>query len=803
MNSREQGQRHRHWHWQEQSPEHHEGRFSKPKWFAVLSLILLGMWLPSQPSLFAQGRDVYEVLDAQLNGLFNAPVPQEWLSQPYLMTSYQEDPKYLDSASSYSNNETPWTYAVYEPPLKYHYLKRPYELMPRTLVGMPQLTFLGREGRDLKIDADHLKDTSERTRSSIAQTVFELHIKPGILFQPHPAFYKNDQGQLLNLSLTPKDLEGIVSPWDFKNLGSRELTAADYAYAIKRLANPRINSPAFGFLSSKILGFDEFGQRMQKESQRLKSADPSVSSPRASPKWMDFRKYEFEGVKVIDPYTLQIKITGLYPQFKYWLAMTFFAPVAWEVDAFYAQEGMAKKNLSANTWPVGTGPFMLTEHDGNAKMVLSKNPNYRGEPYPCEGESGDQALGLLKDCGKTTPFLDKIISIREKEGTSVATKFIQGYYDMPQMERGEPGIAYQVSIQDGTGLSKELKERKIQLPTTIQVGFWHYGFNWLDPIVGAGKTPEQALRNKKLRQAIAIAFDFEEYVSIFENSRAQVNHSVVVPGLFGNDAMPFNPVVFDAVGDSRYQRKSIEKAKRLLAEAGYPGGIDQESGKALVINYDTQGVGPGAKTRIDWVSKQFAKLNIQLEVRNTDYNRFQDKMRKGSAQFFFWGWLADYPDPENFLFLLYGPNSKTQFGGENSTNFKNAQYDQLFEKMKDMENTPERAAIIKQMMQIMQDESPMLFGWSEEYGGAYHQWVRNGKPSNIIRDQMSYLDVDAKLRVEKIRAWNQPIWWPLLVLPILIGLMVWPALMIWRKRQSLSIAQNFKPRPSTVTKEYP
>ena len=148
MNSREQGQRHRHWHWQEQSPEHHEGRFSKPKWFAVLSLILLGMWLPSQPSLFAQGRDVYEVLDAQLNGLFNAPVPQEWLSQPYLMTSYQEDPKYLDSASSYSNNETPWTYAVYEPPLKYHYLKRPYELMPRTLVGMPQLTFLGREGRD-------------------------------------------------------------------------------------------------------------------------------------------------------------------------------------------------------------------------------------------------------------------------------------------------------------------------------------------------------------------------------------------------------------------------------------------------------------------------------------------------------------------------------------------------------------------------------------------------------------------------------------------------------------------------------
>ena len=708
----------------------------------------------------------------------------------------------MDSASSYSNNETPWTYAVYEPPLKYHYLKRPYELLPRTLQSLPLLTFFDASGRDLNIDPNALKDLSEQARSKIAFTVFELKVKPGILFQPHPAFYKNEKNELTQLSLRPEDLEGIETPWDFKHLGTRELRADDYAYAIKRLATPRVNSPAFGFLSTKIVGFDRYGEHIQKENQRLKSLVEKGEGTRgrALP-WLDFRSYDFEGVKVVDPYTLQIKINGLYPQFKYWLAMTFFAPVAWEVDAFYAQEGMAKRNLSANTWPVGTGPFMLTEHDTNARMVLSKNPHYRGEPYPCEGEEGDASKGLLKDCGQTTPFLDKIISTREKEGTSVATKFIQGYYDMPQMERGEPGIAYQVSIQDGTGLSKELLERKIQLPTTIQVGFWHYGFNWLDPVVGAGKTPEMAERNRKLRQAIAIAFDFEEYVSIFENSRAQVNHSVVVPGLFGNDAMAYNPVVFEPDGQGGFKRKSIEVAKRLLSEAGYPGGVDRESGKALVINYDTQGVGPGAKTRIDWVSKQFAKLNIQLEVRNTDYNRFQDKMRKGSAQFYFWGWLADYPDPENFLFLLYGPNSKTKFGGENSSNFENVQYDHLFEKMKDMENTPERLSLIKQMMHIMQEESPLLFGWSEEYGGAYHQWVRNGKPSNIIRDQMSYLKVEPELRVEMIRQWNQAVVWPFLVLPLVLLLLLWPAVSIWRKRQNLSIAHGFKPKSKVLEEE--
>ena len=769
-------------------------RRARKPWHAVLvCTTLLTGFFAYQWVLHAQTPQA-SVLEP-IARLFNAPVPKEWLSQPYLLTSYQEDPKYLDSASSYSNNETPWTYAVYEPPLKYHYLKRPYELLPRTLQSLPALTFFDKEGRNLNIDPNSLKDIGDQARGKIAHTVFELKIKPGILFQPHPAFYKDAQGEWVNLKLTPSDLNEIHSPWDFKTQGSRELNAHDYAYAIKRLATPRINSPAFGFLSSKIAGFDRFGVMIQKENKRLKSTLAQTAGPEKHLPWLDFRRFEFEGVKVVDPYTLQIKISGLYPQFKYWLAMTFFAPVAWEVDAFYAQEGMAKRNLSANTWPVGTGPFMLTEHDTNARMVLAKNPNYRGEPYPCEGSEEDRSLGLLKDCGKPTPLLDKIISTREKEGTSVATKFIQGYYDMPQMERGEPGIAYQVSIQDGTGLSKELVERKIQLPTTIQVGFWHYGFNWLDPVVGAGKTPEQAARNRKLRQAISIAFDFEEYVSIFENSRAQVNHSVVVPGLFGNDAMPFNPVVFEPDGTNRYKRKSLEEAKRLLAEAGYPSGVDRDTGQALVINYDTQGVGPGAKTRIDWVSKQFSKLNIQLEVRNTDYNRFQDKMRKGSAQFYFWGWLADYPDPENFLFLLYGPNSKAKFGGENSSNFENAQYDHLFEKMKDMENTPERAALIEQMMRIMQHDAPMLFGWSEEYGGAYHQWVRNGKPSNIIRDQMSYLTVDPVLRAQKISQWNTPVVWPLVLLPVLLALLMWPAVRVWRKRQEQSIARGMEDAP--------
>ena len=719
---------------------------------------------------------------AGCGGVTNEPVPHALLAQNVLLSSYQESPKYLDSTSSYSNNETPWTYAVYEPPLKYHYLKRPYELVPRTLTEMPTIKFVGKDGR--QVNADTPAD-------QIAESVFELKIEPGILYQPHPAFAKTEGGQHRYLALKESELEGKRRPYDFEFMGTRELMAEDYAYAIKRLATPRIKSPSFGFLSEKIVGLAEYGKKIKAFNEKLKEGKSAKEiGPFGHLPWLDFRVHDLPGIEVVDKHTLKIRVVGKYPQFKYWLAMTFFAPVPWEVDAFYAQAGMSRRNLNADTWPVGTGPFMLTEYIPNSRMELARNPNYRGVPYPCEGEEGDREKGLLDDCGKKTPFLDKVVSVIEKEGTSVSTKFIQGYYDIPQLERGEPGIGYQVSIQDGTGQAKELMARKIQLPSTIQVGFWHFGFNWLDPVVGLGKTPEDKIRNKKLRQALAIAFDFEEYVSIFEDNRAKVNHSVVVPGLFGNNASKPNPVIYDIAADGQYKRKSIDAAKKLLAEAGYPDGRDAKTGKPLVLNYDTQGVGPGYKARLDWVAKQFAKLNIQIEIRNTDYNRFQDKMRKGAAQFFFWGWLADYPDPENFLFLLYGPNSKAKFDGENSSNFMHAEYDQLFDRMKDLEDTPERAAIIGRMINIMQDELPMLYGWSEEFGGAYHQWVGNGKPSNIVRDNIPYMKVDPELRIAKIKEWNQAIVWPLFALPLILLMLSWPAWKAWRKRQLQQAVSN-------------
>jgi len=128
-----------------------------------------------------------------------------------------------------------------------------------------------------------------------------------------------------------------------------------------------------------------------------------------------------------------------------------------------------------------------------------------------------------------------------------------------------------------------------------------------------------------------------------------------------------------------------------------------------VIYLDTTATGVGSKSRLDWLRKQLDKINIQLVPRATDYNRFQDKIRRGDTQMFYFGWNADYPDPENFLFLLHGAQGKVAKGGENASNYSNPEFDRLFEQMKNMPNSPARQVIIDHMLEILRRDSPWLW----------------------------------------------------------------------------------------------
>ena len=716
----------------------------------------------------------------------NSPYPREDAARNVLHTAFtQRSPKYLDPASSYSTDETPFTYSIYEPLYAYDYLARPYKLIPKTALEVVQPVYFDAQGRELPPDI---------AGEEVAVSVYDIRIKPGIKYQPHPAFAQDATGKPLYWPMTPEDIDGRYDITDFPETGTRELTADDYVYAFRRLASPRVVSPIFGVMAEHVVGMREYGERLK----QLDATDPGTM-PSQRP-WLDLREHGFEGVEALDSHTLRVRVIGKYPQFRYWLAMTFTAPIPWEADRFYTQPGMAEHGLSLNTWPVGTGPYMMTESIINRRHVLERNPNFRGEPYPCEGEVADVAAGLLADCGQPTPFVDKVVFHLEKESVPLMGKFIQGYYDIPEVGRGDYGAAMKVAASDSLEKAALYEDRGIQIHTTTEAQVFYLGFNWMDPVVGRGDTPEQHERNRKLRAALSIAFDWEQFIAIFLNDQGTPAHGPVPPGILGHQPLPegLNSQVY-TLEDGRPKRRSLDEARALLAEAGYPGGRDAETGRPLILHFDSAG-GMGSSPMLDWMRRQLAALNIQLEVRATDYNRFQDKMRNGSSQMFMWGWVADYPDAENFLFLLYGPNAKAKGGGENASNYQNEEFDRLFEEMRFLDDGPRKNELVRQMVEIVQHDAPWMFGYYPASGGAYQAWVGNAKPSQMVRNTLQYYRLDPALRASSVQKWNQPVWWPLLL--VLAGLIA-VAGIAWRQIRQRETAVVARDAPGQRRVEQP
>lgn len=695
---------------------------------------------------------------------WNNPYPRDADRDNVLYTAFNERPKHLDPVQSYSSNEIIFTAQIYTPPLQYHFLKRPHALIPFAASSIPVARPLDREGRILSSDAP---------AESVAFTEYEVRLRPGLRYQPHPAFAATAEGSPRYLGLTEADLRGVHALRDFSETASREVTADDFAYQIKRLAHPRLHSPIFGLMADYIVGLKELAQALQ-------AAQKAMAAEGRAEDWLDLRAFPLEGVTVIDRHTLRIRLHGSYPQFVYWLAMPFFAPIPFEADRFYAQPALSPRNISLDTYPVGAGPYMLSENNPNRRMVLERNPNYFGERYPAEGTAEDRTAGLLADAGKPLPFIDKVVFTLEKENIPYWNKFLQGYFDASGISSDAFDQAVRTGGSGDVSLTEEMAAKGITLRTAVAPSTFYMGFNMLDGVIGGGGE-----RARKLRQAIAVAVDYEEFIAIFQNGRGVAAQGPLPPGIFGyrEGRAGMNPVVYDWV-DGAPRRKPVSVAQRLLAEAGYPNGVDAKTGTPLVLYLDATARGPDDKARLDWLRKQFAKLNIDLVVRATDYNRFQEKIRKGNAQIFYWGWNADYPDPENFLFLLHGPQGKVKAQGENAANYENAEYDRLFERMKNMPNSEARQAIIDRMTAIVQTDVPWLWGMHPKDYSLAHGWVFNRKPNQIANNLLKYQRVDADLRARRRAEWNRPDWRPIAGVMLFLVALIYPAFVVFRRREA-------------------
>jgi oligopeptide transport system substrate-binding protein len=642
-------------------------------------------------------------------------------------TRFDEAPKTLDPQVSYTTAEHVIIGNVYEGLLQYHYLKRPYELIPAAAEAMPEV----------------------ETRAD-GTVSYRFRLRPDLRFHPDTCF---------QVDPSTGEIDGSRPDW-------RAATARDVAFVFARIADPAVASPVISTFE-KIVGLREFSGKLEAR----RTQDPGFA------RLPVHRQYEeiggIAGVRVTGDLELELVLSETYPQILYWLAMGFTALVPWEAVEYY--DGSAAPHFRDH--PVGTGPFRLAEYDKQHRMVLRRHDGWYGRlhpqaqapgtVYPADGEASDAEEGFLDPArvGQPLPALEEIRFYRERESIPSFGKFLQGYYDAS-------GIIKESfdSIVRGDRLSPDMEKRGMRMERGTEPAVYYLGFNMDDEQVGRAGGE----RSRKLRQAMSLVIDSQEYLRVFQNGRGMPAQSPLPPGLFGYREEYRNP----------YREVNRERARQLLEEAGYKGGIDPSTGRALQVGFDTPNTEVQALLQYQFFVDAWRSIGLDVQVRATTYNQFQEKVRKGAYQIFQWGWVADYPDPENFLFLLESSNGRAQSNGPNTANFAEPRFDALFAKLKVLPNGPERQAVIDEAVELVQEEAPWIPLYHPEDYALYQPWLAPVKPFGMSYPMVKYWDLDPAERARLRAEWNDPVEWPAFALAGLMVALIVPGIRTYlRERQ--------------------
>ena len=706
-----------------------------------------------------------------LRSCTNNPWPASISEDDTYFTSFSSEFKTFDPAVSYYVHEGELLDSIVEMPFCYDYLKRPYELAPMLATEVPQPIYYSKDGTVLPGDPP---------AADVARVEYVIHLKEGVKYQPHPCFAKEADGTPSYKGVKSSEIAGIKSIASFPKQDTRIMTAEDFKVALTRLCDTRLSSPIYSTFLSFITGMDECSETIKAEVARLEEEQQKRGlNPERYSVLPDYRKIPLKGVEVVDDKTFKVIMPRKYPQALYWMSLHFFSPVPYEALEFFAEPAIVDAGFAFKNWPIGTGPYMMTDCNLRDFLTLKANPNFRDDFYHWDGSAEDKAAGLMADEGQKMPFIKQIRFQFERESIPVWIKFLQGYYDTSGIPSDMYDAAVNMETNGDMGLSPEMAEKGMQMISSVSATSFYLGFNMLDPVIG-GMDPKQ----KKLRQAISIVLDYQEYIDIFMNGRGVMSQSILAPGIYGCQEGKEGVNPFTCRWDEESQkivRLDVERAKQLMVEAGYPNGVGPD-GKPLVLHYDASGSGSQSKAGFLWMREKLSKLGIVLEERLTDLNRFRDKVNKGDWQMLMTGWVADYPDPENFLFLFASENSvvASQGGGSNKTNYSSPEFDKVFHQLETMNNGPERMELIKKALRIIQEDAPCCWGYHPKSLVLTHGWLKNYKPHHMAKTFKKCLRIDTEARNAFRRKYNQPILWP-----GYIGILVVYAcglLLIWRKK---------------------
>ena len=474
----------------------------------------------------------------------------------------------------------------------------------------------------------------------------------------------------------------------------RELTAQDYIYTIKRLLDPVHRSPSASMIEGKIVGLDAYAASARKSG-----------------------KYDYDtpiaGLEALDRHTLRIRINATDYNFLYVTAYHSLAAVAREVVETYG--------LQSRAHPVGTGPYLLKEYVPRSKIVLEANPDYRGYVWNFEasGEPWDEQL--VRDMkGKKMPQIGRVeISIIEEE-QSRWLAFQGGQLDFDKL----PQVAAP-TVLDGARLKPEFLRQNISLYRVTEPEITYTLFNLRDPVVG-GYTPEKIA----LRRAMAMTYNVKEEIGVIRKNQAMKAEMPVPRGVVGHDPDYRSSIPFD-----------IDLANRLLDHFDYRRGADGyrnfPDGRPLQVVMNREP---------DSVSRQYGELwkrgLDQIGIRlNLAYSNFADNMKAAiECKLAMWGsaWHADFPEGENFLQLLYGPNS----GQGNHSCYQSAAFDGLYRQFVATAPGPERNRLAFEMSRQMEADTPWALHSTRFRNWLVRPWVKGFKKHPLLQADWQFLDVE-------------------------------------------------------------
>jgi oligopeptide transport system substrate-binding protein len=475
----------------------------------------------------------------------------------------------------------------------------------------------------------------------------------------------------------------------------RELVADDVIFSLKRHMDVKLK-PVWKFLlDGKIVGLDELSEAGKKAGKF--DYDAPV-----------------EGLKALDKYTVQIKLKQTDHNFGFILAHTPLVIVAREVIEAAGDD--------TNARPIGTGPYRIAKWTRGSKIELDVNPNYPTFEWNFTSTAPEDQPIIAAMKGKKMPLIGRVeISIiTEDQPALLAFKGKSlDYWNL------RPSVANQV--MDGDKLKAEEVKNGISVQRYTEPEITYHYINMQDPVFGGLEKEKIALR-----RAIWMAWDNAQQLQILRKGQALTAHYIVPPGVAGHNPNHKGNVAFDP-----------DFANKLLDRFGYKKGADgfrtQPNGQPMVLKY-TQDPTDLGRSFAELFEKGLKAIGVKMEFDPMPFAEALKKEKECKLQMRGAAWIADYPDGDNFMMLLYGPNT----GESNNACFKFAEYDKIYEKSRLLPNGPERDKLYADLQRIMEVYAPWRLDDTRVRNMLYHSNVKGFKKHPILHGAYHYFDVEKR-----------------------------------------------------------